>query len=895
MKIYHALIAISVGVSIVLIQPQLAIAHNSNQVTGIALKVAAPSSSQYLDPELIIEQEGKTYPILTTVYRVEAPGKPYKENSIATVTKAEDFFTLGDEKFKQGDYKGATAAYTEAIRLNPNNGYAYTQRGIARASLKDYQGAIEDYTQALRIAPNHSIAYGGRGDARTSLGDQKGAIEDYTKALQINPNSEIDYRGRGNARYLLKDYQGAIEDYTQALRINPSDAISYSGRGDARASLGDYQGAIEDYTQALRIDPNYANTYFNRGNARYLLKDYQGAIEDYTQALRIDPNDAEAKKNRDRLKAKNVLNMYSAEQRFQITLFVSVLLCLVWIISISLHEFGHAIVAYWGGDKSVKQKGYLSLNPLKYINPFVSIILPGLFFLMGGFPLPGAAVYIERQHLRNRWWQSAVSAAGPLASFLVTLLLIVFFQVSLSWNFPYWLSAALAFFISLHFFFVLFNLMPFPPLDGYGIIEAWIPSQNIQAQLRNFALVGLIAIYILPWLIPPFGLFIAKPAFALTQMFGVPETLFLAGFELFNRWYCALLLGAVGVFALIRQPQSVWHFLGDVLFSLKMYKMALFAYNKAIDWAANARSWTHNQVWVKRDIVLEQLGRWEEALINYNKAIELKPDDAWFWNQRGWLLEKLERDEEALINYNKLIELKPDDVWYWKKCGQLLEKLERDEEALINYNKAIELMPDNAWVWNQRGWLLEKLKRDEEALINYNKAIELKPDDAWFWSQRGLLLKKLKRDEEALINYNKAIELKPDDAWFWSQRGLLLKKLKRDEEALINYNKAIELKPDDACFLVIRGIVLEQLERCDDALASYNKAIQLQQNYDFAWYHRSRMYALQGKVELAIENLQCAIELKPYQWRESAKTDSNFDKIRQHERFQQLIGNSDLV
>ncbi len=93
---------------------------------------------------------------------------------------------------------------------------------------------------------------------------------------------------------------------------------------------------------------------------------------------------------------------------------VAVFVCLGWVLSLCLHEFGHAITAYWGGDTSVKDKGYLTLNPFKYTDPGLSLFMPLLFLLLGGFALPGGAVYIDNSKLRNRWWNSAVSAAGSV-------------------------------------------------------------------------------------------------------------------------------------------------------------------------------------------------------------------------------------------------------------------------------------------------------------------------------------------------------------------------------------------------------------------------------------------------------------------------------------------------
>src|SRR5512147_448356 len=94
-----------------------------------------------------------------------------------------------------------------------------------------------------------------------------------------------------------------------------------------------------------------------------------------------------------------------------------------WIFSLCLHEFSHALVAYRGGDFTVREKGYLTFNPLKYTHPVYSLVLPMLFLLAGGIGLPGGAVYIERWRLRSRWWDSAVSLAGPASNAVLALIL----------------------------------------------------------------------------------------------------------------------------------------------------------------------------------------------------------------------------------------------------------------------------------------------------------------------------------------------------------------------------------------------------------------------------------------------------------------------------------------
>src|SRR5512145_1412326 len=131
-----------------------------------------------------------------------------------------------------------------------------------------------------------------------------------------------------------------------------------------------------------------------------------------------------------------------------------------WIFSLCLHEFSHALVAYWGGDDTVREKGYLTFNPLKYTHPLFSLVLPILFLLMGGIGLPGGAVYIERWRIRDRFMLSAVSLVGPLSNllFAIVLGLILRFGPSIDERF----LPGLSFLLVLQISAVMFNLIPLP-------------------------------------------------------------------------------------------------------------------------------------------------------------------------------------------------------------------------------------------------------------------------------------------------------------------------------------------------------------------------------------------------------------------------------------------------
>ena len=203
-----------------------------------------------------------------------------------------------------------------------------------------------------------------------------------------------------------------------------------------------------------------------------------------------------------------------------------------WITSVCVHEFAHALVAYLGGDMSVKDSGYLNMNPLRYTNVLLSLVMPVLFLLLGGIGLPGGAVYINRSALRSRTWDSAVSVAGPVGTVLCGVLVALPFVIP---GHGAWINqtnlnffAALAFLGFIEVVALVLNLLPVPGLDGFGIIRPWLPY-TAQGLAMQYGQLGILAVFAALWLVPPINQAFFGFVLDLSILLGIDPSLIVTG------------------------------------------------------------------------------------------------------------------------------------------------------------------------------------------------------------------------------------------------------------------------------------------------------------------------------------------------------------------------------
>jgi tetratricopeptide (TPR) repeat protein len=362
---------------------------------------------------------------------------------------------------------------------------------------------------------------------------------------------------------------------------------------------------------------------------------------------------------------------------------------------------------------------------------------------------------------------------------------------------------------------------------------------------------------------------------------------------------------------------------GNIFLVDKKDKEAIICYDRALEINLN-----FHKAWNNRGVALGNLGRSEESIKSYDKALEINPEDYKAWFNRGIELNNLGRYEEAITSFNRALAIKPEyhQAWYklgnnllslgkydeashywkvatcienlklkpneyqtWYNRGNALFNLGRYEEAIDAYDQALKIKPDYHQACYMRGFVLSNLGRHEEAIAAYDQALQIKLDYHEAWYSRGFVLNNLGRYEEAISAYDQALQIKPDYHEAWYSRGFVLNNLGRYEEAISAYDQALQIKPNYHEAWNNRGIVLGNLGRHEEAISAYDQALQIKPNYHEAWYNKASAYSLQNQIELALENLQKAIQPNPENYRQMAKTDSDFDNIRHDPRFQALI------
>jgi tetratricopeptide (TPR) repeat protein len=224
------------------------------------------------------------------------------------------------------------------------------------------------------------------------------------------------------------------------------------------------------------------------------------------------------------------------------------------------------------------------------------------------------------------------------------------------------------------------------------------------------------------------------------------------------------------------------------------------------------------------------------------------PKPVYLWSL-GAALRKQRRHEEALKAFDKAVQLKPDDAELWKNLGEVLVDLDRQDQAVLSFRHALKLDPRHWDATNRCGLALYRLKRFEEALALFERCDELQPDRALTLQMRALALRSLNRLDDALADNRRAHELDPSDADTCNNLGDVLLALGRERESLEWFDEALKLQPDFSSALTNKALALAQLHRFDEAFAIYERLNRSGANTAMGAWNLALLQMLTGNFE----------------------------------------------
>jgi tetratricopeptide (TPR) repeat protein len=238
-------------------------------------------------------------------------------------------------------------------------------------------------------------------------------------------------------------------------------------------------------------------------------------------------------------------------------------------------------------------------------------------------------------------------------------------------------------------------------------------------------------------------------------------------------------------------------------------------------------------------------GQYDHALEWLTRAIRQAPRPD-FLSSLGRLLQRQGRHEEALKAFDKAVQLRPDDADLWKDLGGGLAELRRIDEALLTFQHALKLQPDHSDVAYRCGFLLRELGRPDEALPYLDLVNRLMPNQHVVLETRAIVLHSLKRYDDALADNIRAFELNPGNSDTCNNIGASLQFLRRDEEALPWFERAIALRPDHVLAMLNKAASQLQTHRHAEAEATYLQVKAIDPGNPEPDWNLSLLYMLTG-------------------------------------------------
>ena len=253
----------------------------------------------------------------------------------------------------------------------------------------------------------------------------------------------------------------------------------------------------------------------------------------------------------------------------------------------------------------------------------------------------------------------------------------------------------------------------------------------------------------------------------------------------------------------------------------------------------------------------------------YSELIKEHPKEGRFYTLRASAWLALEKPDEALADFDKAIELGYEEAHAFSSRGLFHASRGDMEKAIADYNRAMEIDSDDVAPLVNRAAVFMNQGEFDQAIADYTKALEKEPDSISLHSQRAIAHKATGEFDEAISDYDAILDKHPENVAAIMGRGYIHFQQREHQQAVDDFAKAIELNPQDAVAYNNRGFNLYQLKKYAAAIKDYDEAIGIAPKYGLALQNRAWLLATAEDEslrdpKLAVESAKAACELSNY-------------------------------
>ncbi len=287
-------------------------------------------------------------------------------------------------------------------------------------------------------------------------------------------------------------------------------------------------------------------------------------------------------------------------------------------------------------------------------------------------------------------------------------------------------------------------------------------------------------------------------------------------------------------------------------------KSALVNFNKAIELAPENAEYYDN-----RGISFARMGSFEEAIADFKKALQLEPHEVQRYHNLGAAYTESGDLQQALDSFSQALKHKPDDAQTYYNLGVVRFKLGDKEGAVADYSRSLELRPLNAEAYYNRGVIRRVLGDLNGALADLSEVVRLNPKVVDAYIKRGVVRFDIKDIEGAIEDFDRAISLNPQSAEAYYNRAVLRRFKKDLPGSFEDFTQVLQLRPERADAYLKRGALQFEFGESKAAIEDFNRAVELRPDTPEIYYNRGNVYRATGFFEKAEADLKKAVELNP--------------------------------